>query len=139
MADQCSATTEAGHRCRQRSTVNDTGLCLLHDPKRRALAQAARRKGARASAKAKVAGRIKTVSPEEAPANPTTIAEVAGYASWALGALTTGAIDARTAREITGLLGRVQNALKDSKVVDEIAELRERMDEIQRKRVGVVR
>lgn len=139
MAVCCKAIKADGVRCGQVSTLNADGLCMFHDPGRKLVAQAARKKGGVAAAKKQREGRILTVEASEAPPNPKTIADCVEYASWALGAVTTGLIDPRTAREITGLLGRVQMALRDSKVADDITELRERIDEIQRDRIGVVR
>ena len=97
---ECTALKADGTRCRQGSSLNNDGLCLFHDPARKREAQAARKRGAKASAKAKMAQRIKTVDACEAPPKPETIADCVAYASWALGAVTTGAIDSRTAHEI---------------------------------------
>ena len=132
---QCTASKANGQRCLQNVAV-EGAKCVFHDPAR---AEAAQAKGRETAAAKRREANVRTVSADEAPPNPETIAECAAYASWALGAVTTGVIDARTAREITGLLGRIQSALKESKTVDEIAELRADMAELQRARVGVVR
>ena len=139
MAKFCKAIKADGTRCRQISSLNEDGVCLWHDESRHRQAQAARKRGAKASHKKKMDGRIRTVSASEAPPNPTTIAECVAYASWALGAVTTGAIDSRTAHEISVLIGQVQRGLKDSKISDDVAELRAQLAELRRGSVGVVR
>ena len=139
MAKCCKAIKPDGTRCLQVSTLNEEGLCLWHDPERKRQAQAARKRGSKASNKKRMDGKIRTVSRDEAPPNPTTIAECVAYASWALGAVTTGAIDSRTAHEISVLIGQVQRGLKDSKISDDVAELREQLAELRRGTVGAVR
>ena len=130
---RCEGVKADGVRC-QIVVTGGTTFCIWHDPSQagRRRAASARKRGARASAKKKLNGKIRTVDASEAPANPTTIADCVAYASWALGAVTTGAIDSRTAHEISVLIGQVQRGLKDSKISDDVAALREQLSELKR-------
>ena len=130
MAERCTATTAEGHGCRQRSTVNESGLCRLHDPARKTQAQADRKRGGIASGKKR--STIKTVEPDEAPPAPTTIAECASFSSWAVQAVAVGDIDSKTAATIATLLNSLVRSLKDSKVTDDVADLRRQVTELRK-------
>ncbi len=134
---QCTAIKDDGERCGQKMSAE--GLCVFHDPGRKRQAQAARRKGAKASHKKKMDGRIRTVDASEAPPAPETIEDCAKWASWAVHAVAVGLIDARTADAVGKLLNALQRALKDSKVEADVAELRTKLAELRRGSVGVVR
>ena len=130
---RCEGMKADGVRC-QIVVADGTTFCIWHDPSQagRRRAASARKRGAKASAKKKLDGKIRTVDASEAPANPTTIAECVAYASWALGAVTTGKIDSRTAHEISVLLAQIQRGLKDSKLVDDVAALREQIAQLRK-------
>ena len=131
MAQQCTATTKAGTRCRQSSTVNETGFCCHHDPLRARHMAALRSRGGKASAKKRIEGKIKTVDASEAPPPPESIADCASWASWATHAVAVGRIDARTADSVGKLLNALQRALKDGKLVDDVVALRAQIADLR--------
>ena len=105
---------------------------MWHDPDRKRQAEAARRKGAAASTKKRLDGKIKTVDVSEAPPAPESIGDCAKWASWAVHAVAVGLIDARTADAVGKLLNALQRALKDSKLADSVAALREQIAELRK-------
>lgn len=98
-------------------------------------AREAGRRGARAKHSRRSANTVRTVPVEEAPAPPKTLEDAVGWLSWITHSVTTGRIDARTAKEATGALhvflrgqrelDRGDEQLK--KVTKELEALRERL------------
>ncbi len=107
---QCQAIKGDGKRCRQVSTLNEEGLCIWHDPTRKRQAQAARKRGQKASTKKRMDGKIRTVDASEAPPAPESIEDCAKWASWAVHAVAVGSIDARTGDTVGKLLNALQRA-----------------------------
>lgn len=128
---QCQAIKPDGQRCRQGSSLSEEGLCLWHDDGRKRQAQAARKRGVKAAQKKRMDGKIRTVSVSEAPPAPETIKDCATWASWAVHAVAVGSIDARTGDTVGKLLNALQRALKDSKLADSVAALREQIAELR--------
>jgi hypothetical protein len=86
-----------GRPCRQ--IVDEPGVrCIWHDPYRQEEARAARRRGAE-STNARSRRVVKTADPLAVPGPPKTIEDAIEWASWAVWAVATGGIDARTAHE----------------------------------------
>ena len=129
MSPRCQAIKADGKRCGQKNNLSSEGLCIFHDPERKKQATEARRKGQKASTKKRLDGKIKTVSASEAPPAPETIVDCAKWASWAVHAVAVGSIDARTGDTVGKLLNALQRALKDGKMVDDVAALREQIAE----------
>ena len=134
MAVQCTATTQKGEQCRQHSTVDASGLCLIHadDPTRKRQLAAARSRGGKTAAKRRIDGKIRTVDASEAPPAPQTIEDCATWASWAVHAVAVGSIDARTGDTVGKLLNALQRALKDGRLVEDVTTLRAQIAELRR-------
>ena len=132
MAMRCTALTKKGTRCRQRSTVGPSGLCLHHDPAKKRQVAAVRSRGGKAAGKAKMAQRVRTVDASEAPPAPQTIEDCATWASWAVHAVAVGSIDARTGDTVGKLLNALQRALKDGRLVEDVTTLRAQIAELRR-------
>jgi hypothetical protein len=105
LARSCTAVKADGTQCRIKNNLSATGLCLAHDPARRDEAQAARRKGAATRHNDRRGTNIRTVLPQDIPhgGEPKTLDQVADIAAWAIRAVATGQMDARTGREVGNL------------------------------------
>ena len=130
---RCEGVKADGERC-SIVVADGTTYCLWHDPSPagRRRAASARKRGAKASHKKKLEGRIKTVDASEAPPAPESIEDCAKWASWAVHAVAIGSIDARTGDTVGKLLNALQRALKDSKLADSVAALREQIAELRK-------
>jgi hypothetical protein len=126
----CKATTPEGAPCRQTTSVSpETGLCIWHDEARREEANAARERGREKRRRPEA----RTVTPDVAPATPRTLEDAVTYAAWAVTAVTTGVIDARTAREISTLLTTFRMGLEKRDLLRQITELRAKLTEYEKR------
>ena len=137
MANQCTATTKAGERCRQASTVDETGLCLLHDPARKRQVLSIRRRGQKAATKKRRENSIRTVAAGVGPEDAETEAEIATYLSWITGAVKRGDLDPRTGDTMVRSCNAQLRARKESKTVEDVAELRAQVAELLRGSMGI--
>lgn len=125
---RCPFVKPGGNRCRSTSNLNpESGLCLWHDPERERQAEAARKKGGRASARAQRG----TVPPGEAPAPPTTLREAAEFAAWAAHAVVTGRIDKATASKVAALLNSFRGSHEKALAEEQLADLRAEVDRLR--------
>lgn len=109
--------------------LSDSGLCVWHDPKRRAEAAAMRKRGGRATANRS------TVGPDDLPGGPPeSFDDIVRWASWATWAVSQGLIDVRTSREVSTMLTTLRYALEKRDVETELKELRKEYEKLKRKR-----
>jgi hypothetical protein len=127
----CKATTLAGDQCRQSTSLNEQGLCIWHDASRKAEADAARARGGEGNSRRKPD--IRTVAAEDAPPTPETMDDAVAYAAWAVNAVATGAIDARTAREVNYGLTTFRMGLEKRDLLRQITELRAKLREYEKR------
>ncbi len=122
---QCSATTLAGARCKQRNLLSaTTGMCLFHDPDRRAEATAARQRGQAASSAPKL--------PPRPPRAPRTLGDLVSYLAWVIDATATGQLDKNTAAKITYSLNTLRGALTQRDLELQVKRLREELREARK-------
>lgn len=113
---QCSATTLAGARCKQRNLLSAAALCLFHDPNRRAEATAARQRGQAASSAPKL--------PPRPPRAPRTLSDLAAYLAWVIDATATGQLDKDTSSKLTYALTALRGALSQRDLEHQVKQLR---------------
>lgn len=122
--------TKDGALCGSFMNLNEeNGLCLFHDPLRRAEAKAMRRHGAKA--KAEKMRREKAALPEGLPLSrpPRTLNEAETLASWIAYATLTGEIDARTGEAATKALRQFQLTVEKRTLQDRVRELQRKLKE----------
>lgn len=124
---RCQAIKPSGDRCKVEWNLSEDGLCYFHDPLRAVERAGAQKKGQRRSASSRRSGRPVTVSPEEAPPPPETVEDAVIWASWAVHAVATGRIDAKTSHEIAYGLNALQRALEKTRLNDEIQDLKQQV------------
>lgn len=93
---RCSAITSKGERCRQSSTVSDSGLCLFHDPARAEERRRAQERGGEANGA--------PVLPDGLPPRPESLSDVAAYLGWIVDATARGVLDRLTAGRLSSTL-----------------------------------
>ena len=102
--------TRVGTACGASMNLSPTsGLCVQHDPERAEAARALRVEGGRASGAAK--RRAKAALPEGVPSAPRSLEDAVQWSSWAMRAIATGEIDARTGHEVGYLIARFAEAV----------------------------
>ena len=103
------------------------GLCLSHDPGRRAQAEAARRAGAATTGALFAAQRAqsRSAAPEHLPTRhpPRTLADVIRWASWCAWAQAVGLVDDVTVRGINRSLQSLRLGLEKRDLLRRITEL----------------
>lgn len=114
--------TADGLPCRSPLGLGASGLCLSHDPKRKAAARAVRAAGGRAAGAAKRAARVSI--PDGVPKPPRNLEEATTYFAWITDAIATGRMDARTGHECAFALKGFQSAAEKRDLQREIAALR---------------
>ena len=100
----------------------ESGLCKVHDPKRKAEVYEMRVKGAKAKAEAD--RRRKAANPKLVPKPPRTLQDAVDWSSWDMHAVAVGEIDARTGHEIGYLVNAFKAAVEKRDLLREIEELR---------------
>lgn len=128
---RCSHVKDSGEQCGMKGNLRETedgALCIWHDPTRRRKAQRMRAKGAKAVAEKKRRAKIRTVEMTEALEPPQDIEDVARWLSWTAVAVSTGKVDARTAREVTYALRALLDALERVEQSEQIEELRAQLE-----------
>lgn len=137
---KCEGMKADGKRCR--ITVADgTTFCIWHDRSQagRRRAASARKRGAKASQRKKLEGRIKTVSAEEALPIPETLDDIAAWLGWLARCGPTGTLDSRTIDTTTKVLVALRGVIEKTSLADEIEALRTQLSELQRSSVRAVR
>ena len=134
---QCTAITKGGERCRHRNNLSPEFLCLHHDPERKRQVQAMRKKGGKAAAKKKLEGRIKTVSRDEVPDLPETLADIAGWLGWLAQCGPDGTLDSRTIETTVKVLVALRGVIEKTSLAEEIEALRTQLAELRRGSMGV--
>lgn len=113
---QCTALTAAGQRCRQWTTVNLTGLCLFHDPGRKAERREAQSLGGINNAA--------PVLPKRIPRVPKTLSDLVAYLAWIVNATARGELDKDTAAKMTYTLTSMRGALTQRDLEHQVTQLR---------------
>ena len=129
---QCQVIKADGKRCGQSSSLNQAGVCLWHDPERKRAATMARKRGGKAAQKKRLDGKIRTVAAGVGPEDAETEAEIATYLSWITGAVKRGDLDPRTGDTMVRSCNAQLRARKESKTVEDVAELRAQVAELRR-------
>lgn len=120
------------------------GLCLAHDPERvqqqRAMAKeggrAARAKDLKARAEERAA-RAELAKLEMPEGPPQDLEGAVRWSSWAIHAVATGAIDARTGHEIGYLVNAFRGAAEKRDLEKELEKARASLELLRRGRAGV--
>ena len=121
MAVQCTATTQKGEQCRQHSTVDASGLCLIHadDPTRKRQLAAARSRGGKATA---AKGR-RVLSVHEVPDLPKTVEDLAAWSLFLVWAAAVEKIEPRTSDSVVRAIKVAMDVLEGSDLRDRLTEL----------------
>jgi len=129
MADgRCGAEKKDGTPCpTDFGLCDDCGYCWTHCPHREEERQRARKKGARTTAQKRRRKGRRIVDLEECPPAPESMEDAAAWAAWAMVAVTTGRIDARTSREISTAVTAFRKALEKAESRKELEELKEEL------------
>jgi len=133
MGQRCVAIKADGERCGQKNNLSASGECLFHDSDRKRQAQAARRRGAKASHAARQAkdGR-RVVDVHDAPELPKTVEDLREWAHFLVWATATGKIDPRTSDSITRAIKVAMETSEGSDLRDRLAELEATLAEVKR-------
>lgn len=131
---RCPTVKADGEQCGQKMNLQPDGLCLWHSPLAAETAQEARIRGGERCGEARRAkrGEVKTVTPADAPPIPETLEDAVTYAAWAVHAVATGQIDARTAREVNYGLTTFRMGLEKRDLLRQIRELRAKLTEYEK-------
>lgn len=129
MTHYCGHPKRSGGTCRQ-VVAAEGDVCIWHDPARQKEATEARQ---RAAAKTNAQRRkTRTADPSEVPEPPKTIHDAIEWASWAVHAVATGKIDARTAHEMAYTLRAFMDGRRHADSVDErVKELAAKLDKLK--------
>ena len=137
MANQCTAITKGGARCRHQNNLSPESLCLHHDPERKRQVRAMRSRGGKASAKKKVEGRTKAVAASEALDPPKTHEGIVEWHAWLAHAGATDSLDLPRIDSIRKVLVALSRVLEKTSLADEIEALREQLAELRRGSMGI--
>jgi len=135
----CGFEKEDGTRCGAYFGLSEqNGYCFHHDPLREAERTAAKSKGGKvAGSKRKRHG--VTVHETEAPPRPKTLKDCVDLASWAIVAVLTGKIDARTSDSAEKWIRTMMALLKETEQAEELEALREKVEELSRINIRAVK
>jgi len=115
--------TKAGLPCRSALNLSpEDGLCIAHDPERVDEARAMRVAAGKATGLAN--RKRRAASPLVVPKPPRTLQDAVEWSSWAMHAVATGEIDARTGHEIGYLVNAFKAAVEKRDLLAEIEALR---------------
>jgi hypothetical protein len=131
MTPTCGAPTKAGTACRVTMNLSQvSGKCIMHDPERLAARQALQAAGGKAAGV--VHRRAKAADPAIVPAAPKTLEDAVKWSSWAMHAIASGELDARTGHEVGYLVARFTEALNKRDLLRKVEELERKLAEAQR-------
>jgi len=123
---RCTATKQDGERCSIELGEGKEGLCLWHDPARKAEAQAARRRGNE--------NRDEPVPEFSDLPEPTTLDAVAGWQARIAVLLAKGDLSSKRARDLTYALRAQREVLERTEQGRQAEELLEAVREAKRAR-----
>ncbi len=135
---RCVAVKDNGRRCGSRSGLNPTnGLCLWHDPDREERADGARARGrenARKQKRRRPRRGIRVVEEWDLPGPPPqTLEDALRWASWAVGQVAVGRLDAATGNVVGSLLrAYVQGRSQLDRTDERIAALQDALRKLTR-------
>lgn len=119
---KCQHEKPDGEPCGFEGDVYEDGKCIWHSDtkaakKKRTGMQA---KGGRATAKKRRKRKIRTVAVSEVPTEdtPSTLEEVILWQGWIAVAVATDRLDARTAKEASGAIDKLRQAINDKEELD---------------------
>ena len=136
---RCRATKGDGRPCGVSwGLAPDTQLCLVHDPERKAAADAARAAGGTttaAGAAAKRASKFRTLDPAQLGGRPArTLADIERGVALVTFSVVTGAVDPATAREYFRGSQTHKEIKKLRGLVADVVELRRAVKQLKRAR-----
>ena len=119
---QCNYTKD-GKPCRSRIGIDKSGRCFTHSELRHRVKarEEGRRRGGHST------NQRRTVMPHETPPPPETLVDVAAWLKWIAVSVTTGRIDARTAREATAALRELRPTLEKIEIGERMKEMEEQL------------
>jgi hypothetical protein len=115
---RCSYVKSSGSRCKVDFGLSEDGHCWHHDPAKAAARRRARERGGAVTASKSRKLKMRTALEDEVPAAPQTVEDAIAWASWAVTAVATGKIDARTGHEIGYVLRAFLDGRKHLDSVD---------------------
>jgi hypothetical protein len=123
---RCQAMTAAGERCRQASSVNESGFCTFHDPERVEEAMDARRRGGQGTR-----GRRKDEEPPalDVPELEATLEGVVRFQAWVATAVARGAMEPKVGSSLTYALLNLRGALEKRDMERIVEDLRTQLRE----------
>jgi len=139
---QCVARKRTGDRCGVRWGLSPEGLCLMHDPLRRHVADEARRAGARTTGAVPPVppsnGKhtVRVVPPHAVPGGrpPKTLDDCVRWASWLAFAAVTGLLDGVTVREGNRSLATLKDSFHKRDLQAEVRRLRALVTQYEQER-----
>ena len=118
---RCRAIKEDGGRCKVRDQISViNGMCIWHDPNRRAAAVKLRRKGGKA-------GGVATAKRFKAPPPPQSIEDAVQTLSWVTHAVGVGQLDPRRGQVIERACSAFIRGIKDRDMSKRMAKLEARV------------
>lgn len=132
---RCAAKTKRGTRCQytSRLALQTDGpykgkyLCFAHDPARKNVARAMRRKGGKTSQRRKR-------NPATVPPAPKTLKEATDLAAWISHAILAGHIDAKRGAEATKAVSAFMRGLEKLELEQEFRELQKTVKKLKKER-----
>jgi hypothetical protein len=122
---RCAGVKEDGSRCKVRDQISViNGMCIWHDPNRRAAAVKLRRKGGKAGGAA-TAKRLK------APPPPQSIEDAVQTLSWVTHAVSVGNLDPRRGQVIERACSAFIRGIKDRDMSKRMAMLEKRLKRLK--------
>ncbi len=128
MAKQCSATTKAGERCKQYSTVNESGMCVMHDPARKSEMAAIRSRGGKTTAQKD----RRVLAVHEVPDRPKTMDDLREWSLFLVWASALEMIAPRTCDSTSRAIKVAMDACEGSEFQARLAELEATIAEVKR-------
>lgn len=130
----CRAITKAGTRCQQFQTVDESGLCLWHDPARAEIATAARLRGIERSRQRTTEDREAMLAglPPLPPLNATSLASVARYQAEIARRVATGVLDTKMGSAATYALTNLRGLVERAELQKRVKQLERQLRDAQR-------
>ena len=123
--------TKAGAPCRTSMNLSaDSGLCVQHDPARAVARAAMQAAGGAASKVAKT--KAKAAEVHDIPKAPKNLEDAVHWSSWAMHAVASRTMDARTGHEVGYLVNAFKAAVEKRDLLREIEQLRRDLAEARK-------
>jgi hypothetical protein len=116
----CKGIVKGGARCRITNGLSAAGLCRNHDPKRADEMQAFRSKGGTI---ARARQHRRNVAKDLLPGELKSMADATRWAAWTAEMVSIGAIDTKTAREVSCALREFRSGLEKAELQRELEKL----------------